>query len=107
MDYYGPRVPIGGGALSGKHPAHIDRLAAHAARDAAVKAVASGAQDCLIRLAYAPNLNEPLEVVWEIGGQGDRVSRSFFGVDQMLARMDGSPSNILSPTGFWASTCAT
>ncbi len=27
MDFYGPRVPLGGGALSGKHPTHIDRLA--------------------------------------------------------------------------------
>jgi S-adenosylmethionine synthetase len=25
MDFYGPRVPIGGGALSGKHLTHIDR----------------------------------------------------------------------------------
>ena len=28
MDYYGPRVPIGGGALSGKDPRHIDRVGA-------------------------------------------------------------------------------
>ena len=27
MDFYGPRVPIGGGALSGKHLTHIDRIA--------------------------------------------------------------------------------
>ena len=107
MDYYGPRVPIGGGALSGKHPTHIDRLAALAAREAAVKAVASGAHDCLIRLAYAPNMNEPLEVVWEIGGQGDRVPRSFFDVDQMVGRMDGSPSRTLASAGFWNSTCVT
>ncbi len=31
MDYYGPRVPIGGGALSGKDLTHIDRAAAYAA----------------------------------------------------------------------------
>jgi hypothetical protein len=28
VDYYGPMVPIGGGALSGKDLAHIDRAAA-------------------------------------------------------------------------------
>lgn len=86
MDYYGPRVPIGGGALAGKHPAHIDRLAAHAARHAAVHAVATGAQDCQIRLAYAPNRNEPLEVVWELTGRGERVPRRFFDFDRMLGR---------------------
>ena len=42
IDFYGPRVPIGGGALSGKHLSHIDRIGACAARDAAVRAVQSG-----------------------------------------------------------------
>jgi S-adenosylmethionine synthetase len=60
MDCYGPRVPIGGGALSGKHPGHVDRMAACAARQAAVHAVHTGARSCLLRLAYAPNRDEPL-----------------------------------------------
>ena len=55
MDFYGPRVPIGGGALSGKHLTRIDRIGAYAAREAAVRAVRSGANECLVRLAYAPN----------------------------------------------------
>jgi hypothetical protein len=38
MDYYGPRIPIGGGALSGKDLAHIDRAGAYAARRAALDA---------------------------------------------------------------------
>jgi S-adenosylmethionine synthetase len=62
MDYYGPRIPIGGGALSGKHPAHIDRLAAYTAREAAIHAVRTGANECLLRLAYAPNCRQPLDV---------------------------------------------
>ena len=33
VDYYGPRVAIGGGALAGKDFSHIDRAAAYAARD--------------------------------------------------------------------------
>ena len=36
IDFYGPRIPLGGGALSGKHISHIDRTGAYAARDAAV-----------------------------------------------------------------------
>jgi len=87
MDYYGPRIPIGGGALCGKHPAHIDRLAAWAARDAAVQAVKTGAPECQVRLAYAPNHNEPLELVWQIRGRGQRQPRTFFNFDAMLSRL--------------------
>ena len=29
MDYYGTRVPQGGGALSGKHLTHIDRIGSY------------------------------------------------------------------------------
>lgn len=50
MDYYGPRVPIGGGALAGKDFAHIDRVGALVARRAAVTAVRTGAAECKITL---------------------------------------------------------
>ncbi len=62
MDYYGPRVPLGGGALCGKHPTHIDRIGAHAARDAALHAVQTGAEECLVQVTYAPNCDQPLDV---------------------------------------------
>ncbi|MFQ3677224.1 MAG: methionine adenosyltransferase domain-containing protein [Fimbriimonadaceae bacterium] len=69
MDYYGPRVPIGGGALSGKDLTHVDRAGAYMARKLAVGSVGGGATDCVLRVAYAPNLDEPLDVVVEqIGG---------------------------------------
>lgn len=103
MDYYGPRVPIGGGALSGKHPAHVDRLAAYAARQAAIHAVKTGARECLIRLAYAPNCNGPLEVIWEMEGRGDRQLRSYFDFDAMLARVDVQfiKTSLGQGTHFW------
>lgn len=88
MDYYGPRIPLGGGALSGKHPAHIDRLAAKAARRAAVYAVQTGARDCTIRLAYAPNRNIPIQEVWEINGRGERQPKDYFNFDNMLRVME-------------------
>lgn len=62
MDYYGPRVPIGGGALSGKSLRHIDRLASYASRQLAAEAVRGGARDCLVQLNYAPGVAEPLDV---------------------------------------------
>ena len=48
MDFYGPRIPIGGGALSGKDLSHIDRAASYAARHAAMLAVQSGAHECFV-----------------------------------------------------------
>ena len=87
MDYYGPRVCLGGGALAGKHPAHIDRLAAKAARIAAVHAVQTGAQECTSRLAYAPNHDEPLQEVWDLVNSGACQAKGYFHFDKMLARM--------------------
>ncbi len=71
VDYYGPRVPIGGGALSGKDPTHIDRAGAYAARKACVEAVASGGETCEVLAAYAPGRSEPLEVRWSSGKRGN------------------------------------
>jgi len=68
MDYYGQRVPIGGGALCGKDFSHIDRAAALAAREAAVDCVRGGVEECKITLAYAPNQDLPLDVVVEAVG---------------------------------------
>ena len=86
VDFYGPRVPIGGGALSGKHMGHIDRVGAYAARDAAVRAVMSGAGECLVRLTYAPNSPEPLDICYEMRGRGERQATGFFHHETMVAR---------------------
>jgi len=68
MDYYGPRVPIGGGAIYGKHPTHVDRFGARVARELAIDAVKRGAGECLVRAVYAPNVAEPLDVQVEVAG---------------------------------------
>ena len=66
MDYYGPRIPIGGGALYGKDPTHIDRVGARLAREMALREVAAGADECLVRLTYAPGVGEPIDVAKEL-----------------------------------------
>ena len=86
MDYYGPRIPLGGGALCGKDLSHIDRAAAYAAREAAVKAVQSGARECRVTLAYAPNLDLPLEVDYLMEGRGVKQDLDFFRHDHMYDR---------------------
>lgn len=94
MDFYGPRVPIGGGALSGKHLSHIDRIGAYAAREAAVRAVQSGAAECLVRVAYAPNRPEPLDLSYAVVGRGRREGTEFFAHPAMLARY---PATLVTP----------
>ena len=100
MDYYGPRIPIGGGALSGKHPTHIDRIAAHATRDAAIRAVLSGARRCLVTATFAPNIKQPLDVTWEMEGRGTRVPPEFFMHDAMRERYGGATLRPLSRTAL-------
>ena len=85
MDHYGPRVPIGGGALAGKDFAHIDRLGAHTARSAAVSAVETGANECKITLVYAPGRNEPLDVIYDMRGSGTVLGRDHFRYERMKA----------------------
>ncbi len=52
-DSYGAAARQSGSALSGKDPSRIDRIAAYAARQAAVSLVAAGlARECEIQLSY-------------------------------------------------------
>jgi len=80
MDYYGPRVPLGGGAIYGKHPTHVDRFGARVARELAIDTVKRGARECLVRAVYAPNVPEPLDVQVEATGTGGdvRIQRDDF-----------------------------
>jgi len=74
MDYYGPRVPLGGGTIYGKDPMHVDRFGARKAREMAIEAVKSGAGECLVRAVYAPNVCEPLDVSVEASRGDHRVN---------------------------------
>ncbi len=54
-DFYGPRVPIGGGALSGKDPWRLDRAGAFRARQIALAIVDTGfARDALVTFGWGP-----------------------------------------------------
>jgi S-adenosylmethionine synthetase len=103
VDFYGPRIPIGGGALSGKHMSHIDRIGAYAAREAAVRAVTSGAKECLVRLAWAPNVPIPLDVSYQMEGRGAREDSEYFHHDALRSRFDPCFINVGlgSGTHFW------
>ena len=69
VDNYGPRVPIGGGAFSGKDATKVDRSAAYMARAIAVEYLTKyKAEEVLVRLAYAIGYNQPLEATAIIDG---------------------------------------
>ncbi len=63
VDTYGGRGAHGGGAFSGKDPSKVDRSAAYAARHIAKNLVAAGiADECLVQLAYAIGVAQPVSV---------------------------------------------
>jgi S-adenosylmethionine synthetase len=71
VDTYGGRAPHGGGAFSGKDPSKVDRSAAYATRHIAKNIVASGlADECLIQVAYAIGVAQPVSVHVNTFGTG-------------------------------------
>jgi len=69
VDAYGPTVPIGGGAWSGKDFNKVDRLGGLLARRLACSAVAeAGAGEALVTLAYIPGCTEPVDVRVRLDG---------------------------------------
>ena len=74
VDNYGPRVPIGGGAFSGKDPSKVDRSAAYAARKVAIDYLKKeNAKEVFVYLAYAIGHDQPLEATVVVDGREDRV----------------------------------
>ncbi len=95
VDTYGGRGGHGGGAFSGKDPSKVDRSAAYATRHIAKNVVAAGlADECLVQLAYAIGIAEPVSVNVNTYGTG-KVS------DMELAKairqtFDLTPAGIIS-----------
>ena len=71
VDTYGGAAPHGGGAFSGKDPTKVDRSACYMARYVAKNVVAAGlAEKCLVQLAYAIGVAEPVSVLIDTSGTG-------------------------------------
>ncbi|MBT8381982.1 MAG: methionine adenosyltransferase [Ignavibacteria bacterium] len=71
VDTYGGWAPHGGGAFSGKDPSKVDRSATYAARHIAKNIVASGlAKECLVQVAYAIGVAEPVSIFVDSKGTG-------------------------------------
>ena len=87
MDFYGPNVGIGGGALSGKDPWRLDRAGALRTRQIAVAMVETGfVSEARVTFAWGPRDQRPSGVVMEADGRVLDVET----VVRWLARFDPS-----------------
>ena len=91
VDAYGPTVPVGGGAFSGKDPSKVDRSAAYAARHLAKNIVAHKlAEICQVRVAYAIGKAEPYELsieTFDTSKKDDLVLNDFVSKFDMMPGM--------------------
>ncbi len=86
VDNYGPSVPVGGGAFSGKDPSKVDRSAAYAARKIAVDYLKRfQAKEVYVTLAYAIGYDQPLQAEAVVDGH-----------DQKIEGYDLSPNGIIN-----------
>ena len=85
VDNYGPRVPIGGGAYSGKDPSKVDRSAAYMARKIARDYLKRfNAREVTVYLAYAIGYDQAIEATAIVDG-----------VEQPVEGYDVSPNGII------------
>ncbi len=77
IDHYGPGVPIGGGALSGKDPHKVDKCGALRARQLAKRLVRQGVDEAKVILGWAPGGDAPflIEASTSQGGVNLQVPR--------------------------------
>lgn len=94
VDTYGGYAPHGGGAFSGKDPTKVDRSAAYMARYVAKNIVAAGLADrCLVQLAYAIGVAEPVSVMVDTKGTG-RISENAL-ANLVRSNFDLTPRGIM------------
>jgi S-adenosylmethionine synthetase len=89
VDNYGPRIPIGGGAFSGKDASKVDRSAAYMARRIAVDYLKQRkAHEVFVRLAYAIGYDQALEATVMIDGEEERVEGYDLSPNGIIAFLD-------------------
>ncbi len=79
VDNYGPRIPVGGGAFSGKDGTKVDRSAAYAARRIAIDYLKKHqAQEVFVQLAYAIGHPYPVEATVTIDGAQESIDQTYY-----------------------------
>ncbi len=95
VDTYGGWAPHGGGAFSGKDPSKVDRSATYAARHIAKNVVAAKlAKECLVQIAYAIGVAQPVSVFVNTHGTGVIPDEE---ISKMIKKeVDLTPKGIIS-----------
>ena len=106
VDAYGPGVPIGGGAWSGKDFFKVDRLGGMAARRLALESLLAGeADEALVTLTYLPGGDRPARVDLLLDGEpSERVAvPAEFGAleSRVLHRLFTAPPIALIDLARW------
>lgn len=110
VDTYGGKGAHGGGAFSGKDPSKVDRSAAYAARHIAKNLVAAGiADECLVQLAYAIGVAEPVSIFVNTYGTSrfddafiaDRIGQVFDLRPAAIIKRFGLKNPIYEPTAAY------
>ena len=95
VDTYGGSCPHGGGAFSGKDPSKVDRSAAYMARYVARNIVAAGfARRCMVQLAYAIGVADPVSVMIDTQGTGNVPYEALEAAVRKVFRL--TPSGIIA-----------
>ena len=95
VDTYGGWAPHGGGAFSGKDPSKVDRSATYAARHIAKNVVAAKlATECLVQIAYAIGVAEPVSVYVYTNGTGVIPDKEIS--NMIMKEVDLTPKGIIS-----------
>ena len=94
VDNYGPRVPIGGGAFSGKDSSKVDRSAAYMARKIAVDYLQNNnAKEVYVYLAYAIGYDKPVQSTVIVDGKEFKITFNSHDYDL-------SPNGIIKTLGL-------
>ncbi|HOP50446.1 MAG TPA: methionine adenosyltransferase [Ignavibacteriales bacterium] len=95
VDTYGGWAPHGGGAFSGKDPSKVDRSAAYATRHIAKNIVAAKlAKECLVQVAYAIGVAEPVSIFVDTKGTGVKSDKEI--AEIIRKEVDMTPKGIIS-----------
>ncbi|MEX0719800.1 MAG: methionine adenosyltransferase [Balneolaceae bacterium] len=99
VDTYGGFGAHGGGAFSGKDPSKVDRSGAYAARHIAKNIVAAElADECLVQLAYAIGVVDPVSINVRTYGTGKMSDAEL--VNKIESTFDCTPEAIINRFGL-------
>ncbi len=95
VDQYGPSVPVGGGAFSGKDPTKVDRSGAYAARYLAKNILHAYPQlhSCQVEISYAIGVAEPVAINFDFEPADVEMPADLD--EKILSYIDLSPRGII------------